>query len=293
MFWRLLLHVTSPSLAFVSLSVFGCCWDIKKGRWGGIGGRADKRLVSFDRRSANDGFLDQVGLTSGNGGRGDKGAVLGADHVQVAFGDFGTFFGDFQFTLDAAGTGDRLSWEALLKVNQKLVTLIKKSINESSTCSDNWRLYCASLELALSSCSCNKMTFLWSSSHWTTISLTVRSFFLKILMVSAWFFFSESNSSSMSRMRDSNLEMARLAPTTALASTSSRRTERFCWMELLVNWRWDEEQQRTYLDFDFQRLLDSFNLDDAFLFFVEEFDGMFKLHLQWYQSYSIFIKSHF
>lgn len=84
------------SLLLLSLSSLSLCSDavvdIKKARWG-VG--SDKRLVSFDRWSANDGFLDQVGLASGNGGRGDKRTVLGADHVQVAFGDFSAFFGDF------------------------------------------------------------------------------------------------------------------------------------------------------------------------------------------------------
>lgn len=117
-----------------------------------------------------------------------------------------------------------------------IISQIKKNLIQPSrlikikfkiTCSFNWRLNAASFPLDLSNCSWSNKTFFWSSSHWITISFTVRSFFLKILIVSAWFLFSESNSSSISRTRDSNLEIARRAPTTAFASTSSRRTDKF------------------------------------------------------------------
>lgn len=35
-----------------------------------------------------------------------------------------------------------------------------------------------------------------------------------------------------------------------------------------------------YLDFDFQRLLDGFDLDDALLFVVQNFDGVLELDLE-------------
>jgi hypothetical protein len=77
----------------------------------------------------------------------------------------------------------------------------------------------------------------------------------------------------MSRTRDSNFEIARLAPTTALASTSSRRTERFYKhkkedFEKLVKQFF--LNSIAYLDFNFQRLLDSFNFNNAFLFFMKD-----------------------
>lgn len=63
-------------------------------------------LSSLDLVGA--GFLDHVHLTSGNGGGGDKGAVLGPDEGQVAFGGVGTVFSSLKFALEATYPGDAL-----------------------------------------------------------------------------------------------------------------------------------------------------------------------------------------
>lgn len=73
-------------------------------------------LVSFDAASALYCFRDHVDLTSGNDWCCDESAVLGTDHVQVAFGNLGTFFSDFQFALNALDSGDGLRWEAFLEI---------------------------------------------------------------------------------------------------------------------------------------------------------------------------------
>lgn len=54
------------------------------------------------------------------------------------------------------------------------------------------------------------------------------------------------------------------------------------WKGNAVNkWKPSWTRLMTHLDFNFQRLLDGFDLDNTFLFIVKNFDSVFKLHLTW------------
>lgn len=103
-----------------------------------------QNLISFNWWSTlSNRFRDQVDRTSGNTWCCDKCTMLSANHVQVAFSNFGAFFSHFQFTLDTAGTCESLSREALLKCqktkksNEKKFTFVVLSFSPVLTI-DAW-----------------------------------------------------------------------------------------------------------------------------------------------------------
>jgi len=76
--------------------------------------------VVCDQRSIINLFGDRsccllnVHLRTGHSGGGDECAVLGADQIQVGFGNIGTILGSLQFALETTDTGGGLLGEALL-----------------------------------------------------------------------------------------------------------------------------------------------------------------------------------